>query len=235
VHNVIRKASALGIAIVTAAAALAVAPAASAAVVIQPGMEIATSTGGCTASFVFDGQGSRAGRVYIGTAAHCVSFVGQDVRTGDGVTFGDVAFIGNENTTQDDYAFINVRTAYKSRVRAAVKGHPDMPTGVARSTSTSAGDMIQFSGYGVGFGLTPPTQEQRVGTIVADNSRTYEVFGPVIFGDSGGPLVHIRTKRAYGIVSRLCLGAPCSVEGPTVEGSLAKAAWRGFSVRLRTV
>jgi hypothetical protein len=46
--------------------------------------------------------------------------------------------------------------------------------------------------------------------------------------------VHIGTGKALGIVSRLCAGA-CSEEGPTVQGILAKAASRGFSVTLRTV
>lgn len=231
----IRKAAAVLAAFTAAAASVAVAPSASAAVVIQPGMEIQTSVGGCTASFVYDGRGSRAGRVYIGTASHCVSFAGQDVKTGDGVTFGDVALFGNQDRTQDDYAFIKVRDAYESRVRAAVKGHPDMPTGVATSGMTTAGDTVQFSGYGVGFGSTQPTREQRVGVIGSDTRFSYEVLGPVIFGDSGGPLVHIKTRRAYGIVSRLCLGSPCWVEGPTVQGALAKAAYRGFYVRLRTI
>ena len=40
----------------------------TAAPVIQPGIEISTDVGGCTASFVYDG----GGKTYIGTAAHCV-------------------------------------------------------------------------------------------------------------------------------------------------------------------
>jgi hypothetical protein len=231
-----RKSVAVLAVLAATGAALAAAPAASAqAVVIQPGIEIATDVGGCTANFVFDGTGSQAGKVFIGTAAHCVEAVGDDVSTGSGVVFGDVAHLGDQDASATDYAFIQVRSAYVSSVKAAVKGHPTMPTGVTKAADTASGDLIQFSGYGLGFGLTPPTQEQRVGFIANDDADIYEVVGPVIFGDSGGPLAHISSKGAYGIVSRLCLGSVCWVEGPTIEGSLAKAAADGFTVTLRTV
>jgi hypothetical protein len=60
------------------------------------------------------------------------------------------------------------------------------------------------------------------------------VAGPIHWGDSGGPLVHIETGKALGIVSELCVGT-CSEQGPTVQGLIAKAASRGYSVTLRTV
>ena len=66
------------------------------------------------------------------------------------------------------------------------------------------------------------------------DAESHEVIAPLIFGDSGGPLVHVASGKAYGIVSRLCIGV-CEEEGPTVEGLLAKAAARGFTVTLRTV
>lgn len=231
----VRKPARFIVALAIAGASFAVTPTANAAPVIQPGMEIATDVAGCTANFVYDGAGGQGGKVYIGTAAHCVSEVGDDVSAGDGTVFGDVAMIGNPNTSKDDYAFIEVRQAYVSSVKAAVKGHPSYPKGVTSATQTSAGDLIQFSGFGVGFGLLPITQEQRVGFVMTDNADIYQVTGPVIFGDSGGPLVHVPTGGAYGLVSRLCVGSLCSVEGPTVEGSLAKAAAKGFTVKLRTV
>ena len=42
------------------------------------------------------------------------------------------------------------------------------------------------------------------------------------------------TLGAPEIFARLCIGL-CEEEGPTVEGLLAKAAARGFTVSLRTV
>ena len=233
----IRRLAALAAAVLAATSALVStgSPGAGAATdPIQPGDEIATSVGGCTLNFIYDGTGALAGKVYGGTAAHCVSSVGEDVQLGSGETFGDVALIGDEDSTVDDYAFIEIRPEFLSRVSPAMKGNPSYPTGVARASETTIGDAVQLSGYGLGFGLTAPTQERRVGVITYDDAEEHEVVAPLIFGDSGGPLVHIPTGKAYGIVSRLCIGV-CEEEGPTVEGLLAKATARGFTVTLRTV
>ena len=209
-------------------------PAGAAGEPIQPGVEITTADGGCTLNFIYDGTGGLAGRVFGGTAAHCVSAVGQTVQLGTGETFGTVALIGDEDTTVDDYAFIEVLPALHGRVQAAMKGHPTYPRGVTTAAETTVGDLVQLSGYGVGFGFTQPTQERRQGVVSSDDASIHRVVAPLIFGDSGGPLVHVRSGKAYGIVSRLCLGL-CEEEGPTVEGLLAKAAARGFTVSLRTV
>ena len=224
-------ASALG---VTALLAGGSTPGGAATDPIQPGDEISSSVGGCTLNFIYDGTGGQAGKVYGGTAAHCVKSIGEDVQLGTGETFGDVALIGDENSTVADYAFIEIRPEYHSRVSAAMKGHPSYPTGVTTAAETAVGDTVQLSGYGLGFGLTQPTQERRVAVITYDDAEEHEVIAPLIFGDSGGPLVHVKSGKAYGIVSRLCVGV-CEEEGPTVEGLLAKAAARGFTVTLRTV
>jgi hypothetical protein len=214
-----------------AAAAAALAPStASAAVTLQPGAYHETDAGSCTLNFVYTGGGT----TYVGTAAHCVSAVGQRVRDIEGVEFGAVAFIGDANTTEWDFAFIRVDTEDLGRVSPAVKGHPAFPTGSTTAADTLLGDSIQLSGYGLGYDTTPITQEQRKAVLSADDASVYTVIGPIHWGDSGGPLVHIASGKALGIVSRLCVGA-CSEEGPTVEGILAKAAARGFSVSLRTV
>jgi hypothetical protein len=209
-------------------------PAGAAGETIQPGVEIATDVGGCTLNFIYDGTGAQAGKVFGGTAAHCVSAIGQEVRLGTGEVFGHVALIGDQDSMVDDYSFIEIDPAVVGRVSPAMKGNPSYPTGVATAAETATGDLVQLSGYGVGFGLTAPTQERRVGVITFDDASSHEVVAPLIFGDSGGPLVHIASGKAYGIVSRLCIGL-CEEEGPTVEGLLAKAAARGFTVSLRTV
>ncbi|HVF33556.1 MAG TPA: trypsin-like serine protease [Acidimicrobiales bacterium] len=209
-------------------------PAVAAGEPIQPGVEIVTGDAGCTLNFIYDGTGDLAGKVYGGTAAHCVSAVGQSSQLGTGETFGTVALVGDENSTVADYAFIEILPALHSRVNPAMKGHPSYPRGVTTAAETTIGDVVQLSGYGLGFGLTKPTQEQRVGVVSADDHEMHMVVAPLIFGDSGGPLVHVPTGKAWGIVSRLCLGV-CEEEGPTVAGLLAKAAARGFTVQLRTV
>ncbi len=94
--------------------------------------------------------------------------------------------------------------------------------------------MIQLSAHGLGYGTTPTTQEKRTAVMGYDDANYDTVTGPIHWGDSGGPLVHRRTGKALGIVSRLCVGL-CEEEGPTVEGLLAKAAARGFTVQVRTV
>jgi hypothetical protein len=216
--------------IAACALATAVPAAAQAAVTLQPGAYHETDAGSCTLNFAYTG----GGKTYLGTAAHCVANVGQRVRDIENVEFGSVAFIGHESSTEWDFAFIEVDTEDLSRVSPAVKGHPAYPKGSTVPTDTLTGDTIQLSGYGLGYGTTKPTQEQRTAVMGFDNTELYDVTGPIHWGDSGGPLVHIRTGKALGIVSRLCAGA-CSEEGPTVQGILAKAASRGFPVTLRTV
>jgi len=205
-------------------------PAVAGAAPIQPGAYHETDAGACTLNFIYDG----GGKVYAGTAAHCVSAIGQDVRDEDGVVFGDVAFIGDEDATETDYAFIEIRASALSRVSPAVKGWPSYPTGATTSSQTAVGDQVVSSGYGLVFSLLALTREQRPALLTFDDAEIQTVLGALIFGDSGGPLIHKPTGRALGIVSRLCIGL-CEEEGPTVEGLLAKAAARGFSVTLRTV
>ena len=198
---------------------------------IQPGDYMETGGSACTLNFVYDGGGN----TYMGTAAHCVEKVGDDVALEDGTVFGDVAFIGNADVMEEDYAFVQVRPEFLGRVSPAVKGHPTLPrTGYTRAAETSVGDQIQQSGYGLGANLTNVTREQRRSVLTYDDSEYHQILGYSIFGDSGGPYVHLPTGKAFGIVSRLCVGL-CEEMGPTVEGLLAKAAARGFVVQVRTV
>jgi hypothetical protein len=214
----------------TVAVAVALPGAAQAAVTLQPGAYHETDAGSCTLNFKYTG----GGKTYLGTAAHCVASIGQRVRDIDGVEFGSVAFIGDQNTTTWDFAFIEVDPEDIARTSAAVKGHPAYPKGSTVPTDTATGDSIQLSGYGLGYGTTKQTQEGRTAIMGFDDTELYDVSGPIHWGDSGGPLVHIRSGKALGIVSRLCAGL-CSEEGPTVQGILAKAAARSFPVTLNTV
>jgi hypothetical protein len=217
-------------ALLTAAlAALALPASAGAATKLQPGasMEI------CTLNFVYDGQGTRAGKVYIGTAAHCVESVGDPVNDGDGNPFGRVAFIGDADAANTDYAFIEVAASEVGRVDPSVKGYPDYPTGFTTTDDTAPGDLIQISGYGLGFGFTPTTQEKRQGVLQGDDAETFWLSGPSVNGDSGGPFVHIATGRALGIVSRYGFETASTDYGPTMQGLLDKAAKAGFPVTLR--
>ena len=218
--------------VLVALSLLAPAGAAQAAQTLQPGAYHETDAGSCTLNFAYTGP---AGETLLGTAAHCVDKVGQRVRDLDGVEFGSVSFVGDaSSSTGWDFAFIKVDAEDVARVSPAVKGYPQYPVGFTTPTQTATGDQVQISGYGAGYGTTKPTQEQRKAVLTFDNADLAGVVGPIHWGDSGGPLVHIKTGRALGIVSELCVG-PCSEQGPTVQGLIAKAASRGYSVTLRTV
>ncbi len=212
------------------AAAVAIPASASAAGTLQPGAYHETDAGSCTLNFVYNAPDGTV----LGTAAHCVTAVGERVRDIDGEEFGTVSFKGDENSTTGDFAFIKVDAEDLGRVSPAVKGYPQYPTGYTVPTETSTGDLVQASGYGVGFGTTKPTQEQRKAVLGYDDADEHTLTGPVLFGDSGGPFVHIKTGKALGIVSRLCVGV-CSEEGPTVQGIIDQAAAAGYPVSLRTV
>ena len=217
---------------VVALSVVAPAGAAQAAQTLQPGAYHESSSGSCTLNFAYTGP---SGETLLGTAAHCVTEgVGQRVSDLDGIEFGTVSFMGDENSTEWDFAFIKVDAEDVSRVRSSVKGYPMYPKGFTTPTETATGDVIQVSGYGLGFGTTRLTQEQRKAVLSYDDAEIHTLTGPVIFGDSGGPFIHVRTGKALGIVSRLCVGL-CSEEGPTVQAMIAKAASRGYSVTLRTV
>ena len=219
------------IAAAIATLAVAAAPAAAQSTAIQPGAYHETDVGACTLNFVYDGGGV----TYMGTAAHCVNGVGEDVRLESGEVFGDVAMIGNEDSTATDWALIQVRPEFLGRVTPAMKGNTSYPRGgYTTAAETALGDTVQLSGYGIGFNLTGPTRERRIGVITSDDARVHRVLATLIFGDSGGPLVHVPTGKAYGIVSRLCIGL-CEEEGPTVQGIIDQAAARGLALRVRTV
>lgn len=217
----------------TLAAALLIAPAAQAQTPIQPGAMLQTDAGQCTLNFVFDGLGRNAGKVYIGTAAHCGEAVGQEARDVDDATFGTFAFIADADDAAFDYAFIEVLPEHVPRVDPALKGHPEIPTGFTTPEETEAGDMIQMSGYGVGFGETQPTQESRQTILQTDDADIFTLSGPSVNGDSGGPFVHIPTGKALGLVSQYGFTYGATDVGPTIEGVLAKAAKAGFPVSLR--
>lgn len=220
---------------------LLVAPfAAAAAGDIHPGDKL---NGTCTLNFVFDGIGPRAGKVYIGTAAHCVLAIGDAASTPAAGTFGHVVYVGDlpeEETnglagSQLDFALIEVAPDFQASLRPDVRGHPGMPTGVTSAATTGSGDLLIVSGHGLGFGLSTATRENRTGVLIADDARSFLADTMAVPGDSGGPLLHA-DGRALGTISRLALFAtpPSTDDGPTVAGILAELASVGFPVTLRT-
>ena len=235
---------------VVAVAVLATSAAPALAQKIQPGEAIVADGSFCTLNWIYDGQGAQAGKVYGGTAAHCVSGVGQQVSLATGALgseierIGQVAFVGDADAPGRDYAFIEIDAADLGKVDPSLKGHPAIPTGVSTSATAKKGDTIQFSGHGVGFSNTQPTREQRIGILNWTDGVEHLVLGPVISGDSGGPVANVTDgNKAFGIVNTVGAAVNSSAltvvhageGGNNLEFVLRDAANRGFSVALRTV
>jgi hypothetical protein len=125
------------------------------------------------------GVASLAGNVYAGTAAHCVSGVGQEVSLATGSLgepierIGQVAFVGDADAPGRDYAFIRIDAEDVGQVNPSLKGHPNIPTGV--STGYARGDVMQFSGNGIVFHLAGATREQRIGVLNATDGVEHEI------------------------------------------------------------
>ncbi|HEX2029901.1 MAG TPA: hypothetical protein VHL78_00665 [Actinomycetota bacterium] len=235
-----RRAGVLAAVAVIGTLALIPAPVVAQTATIQPGASIVNESGGqCTLNWVYDGTGAHAGEVFVGTAAHCVDRVGESITLQTGtfgqpvLVIGEVAFI----SPNLDYSLIRVREENLGFVSPAMKGHPEIPTGVSTTETANLGDIIQFSGNGVGFHATTLTQEERVGVLHFNDGTEWSALGPVTFGDSGGPAGDITDgNKALGIVTVLCVGTTCSgAGGVSLEGLLQDAAAFGFTVAVRTV
>ena len=187
----------------------------------------------CTLNFVFDGLGTKVGKVYIGTAGHCVS-QGEVVHTHGFPSFGTVVYDNDGELV--DFALIEIASGFHANVLADVRGHPGLPTGTTTSATTQTGDLLLLSGYGLGWEVTPTTRERRVGALLSDNPTRYRADTLAVFGDSGGPVLHAGTGRALGVISAFSFFAipPATDAGPTIEGLLPVLAQAGFPVALRT-
>lgn len=229
--------------------ALAVAtPASGQEAPIQPGSSITMGGGFCTVNWLYEGTGAQAGTVYAGTAAHCVDNVGQEVSLATSSLgtalerIGEVAFMGDAEEPGRDYAFIALDAEDLGQVDPAMAGHPAIPTGV--STQPAAGDLMQFSGHGVGFHLTQPSRQGRIGVLNALDDREHDVTGAVTPGDSGGPVANLSDgNTAFGIVNTVGAGirypsltvVQAGEGGANLTFVLSDAASRGFTVELCVV
>jgi hypothetical protein len=230
----------------SAATASVVAPGAWAAAPekLQPGMYLEAPAGnGCTANFVYDGIESAYGRVFLGTAAHCVQRRGEQITSG-GETIGTVAVVGSADATATDWALIEIAPQLHSRIDPSLVGHPDLPRGTPLTPEEATrGDEIQFDGYGQGFDQTAATREGRSGLLQTFTAEEVRLLGPVSTGDSGGPAVHVATGRPLAVLTSIQAAfegsagdfAVANVNGPTAVGVVAQAALAGVPVRLRTI
>jgi hypothetical protein len=225
-------------------ATMAVAPArgtSAAAPVIQPGVSLAFGNSFCTMNWVYDGGAGP----YVGAAGHCTTGVGQEVDLATGSLgtvvqrIGQVAFVSVSPAL--DYCLIKVDAAVVPQLIAAMAGHPSIPTGVSTTASARQGDLVQFSGHGVGFDATSVSQQQRVGVFNFFNAGEQFVTGPVTPGDSGGPVADLTDgNKALGIVDTVGLdvvspNANVGEGGAALQALLTDANAHGFPIQLRTV
>jgi hypothetical protein len=211
-----------------------------AAPVIQPGASLEFGDSFCTMNWVYDAP---LGVVYVGAAGHCTTGVGQEVDLATGSLgtpierIGQVAFVGSNL----DYCLIRLDAGVLSQVDPSMAGHPDIPTGVSTPGSAKRGDLIQFSGHGVGFDVATATQQLRVGVFNFFLDGEQYVLGAVTPGDSGGPVADITDgNKAIGIVDTVGVtistpNANVGEGGVALYALLADAAAHGFSLTLRTV
>jgi hypothetical protein len=210
-----------------------------AAPVIQPGSSLEFGDSFCTANWVYDGPGG----AYIGAAGHCTTGVGQrvDLATGSLGTsierIGQVAYVSSSL----DFLLIKLDSAVLGQVVASMAGHPGIPTGVSTTSTAHRGDIVQFSGHGVGFDFTVLTQQQRIGVLNFFADGHQFVLGVVTPGDSGGPVGDITDgNKALGIVDTVGVdialpNANVGEGGVAVYALLQDAAAHGFPITLRTV
>jgi hypothetical protein len=228
----------------TAIAAALMLPATASAQVIQPGVPIESEGGYCTLNWIFDGGGGP----YAGTAAHCVSGQGAVVNLAQAPLgpiverIGTVALRGDPGTPGRDYAIIRIDPAVAGQLNPAMAGHPNIPTGV--SHGYAKGNLMQFSGNGVGFHVTNLTREQRVGVLNAIDGGYHDIIGAVTPGDSGGPVADLSDgNTAFGIVDTVGVGVNTGAltvvtageGGSNLDFVLQDAAAHGLSLTLRTV
>jgi hypothetical protein len=209
--------------------------------VIQPGSSLEFGNSFCTMNWVYDGSGGP----YVGAAGHCTTGVGQEVDLASGSLGTPIERIGSvvfaSVSPNLDYCLIRVDAAVASQLNASMAGHPTIPTGVSTRSTAKQGDVVQFSGHGVGADSTTVTQQDRVGVFNFFDSGNQYVIGPVTPGDSGGPVADVTDgNKAVGIVDTVGL----TIVSPNInvgEGGvalyalLADAAAHGFTITLRTV
>ena len=246
----------LAVAALTLVCTLAPATSAGADGTVHPGDFIRFDSGSnniwCTAAFVFDGLGAHAGKVFMGTAAHCIQKPGgQEVTVGSGPENGTTDVAGTTGGTEvlgrivaqgstaavdGDWALIEVRPEMVPRVRPELRRYPEHPSGVAVPDDMAAYDVLEHVGYGIPFFVHPLLRDERQGLFLRSDGRVFESLLAVYGGDSGGPIVHGPSGKAVGILNGyFCSTVPpdCVVHGSTVAETIRQAAAQGFTVQLR--
>lgn len=224
---------------------------------IGPGASI----GNCTANFIFEGRGIRAGRVYLGTAAHCVR---QDVGSwiylyDDDPLLGSVVFEDPIGTVAysshkeidavsvecyliltctpddgfNDFALIEISHEFLQYVHPSMR-HFGGPTSIAAFDEVAVGDkIVSFGNSGLRPG--PEALDWHEG-YVSGKYGDMEVdvtMTPGIFGDSGSPVI-LADGRALGVLVTLGGNEPGTNGVTTLQPAMDVAADGGWNIVLCT-
>lgn len=155
---------------------------------IRPGAPM-TSPAGCTYSFILR---DASGNLYTGSAAHCVSFVGQRVSTTSIGAFGTVVTDGALGV---DYALIRIDANRHDRVNPTLCAWGG-PIGADPGNRPPNDVLLE---YGWGF-ATDATAQTRTRTLVETTRNAFNIewAGVGSGGDSGGPVV---SAEGYAVAS----------------------------------
>lgn len=170
------------------------------------------SPSGCTANFVF-GSGSQK---YIGTAAHCVDGVGQEVvmqvDTTTLAVIGTVARKTGREEPGEDFALISIDPAVAAKWGVV----PAMPTGGPQGIYTGCDpQVVKHWGHGYGVVVAQGKQEGGLATNWNDDGFGWTGFG--IFGDSGSGVL-LADNRAAGNFTHLIVDTR-NYPGSTLAGT----------------
>lgn len=206
---------------------------------IRPG----SSIGNCTLNWVFyeevvptDDDPDPIPEIYAGTAAHCVSEVGQRIAIPDFGEFGTVVYDSDEFGSTVDFALIEIDAELLDDTNPKMRGW-DGPYGFATPDDLAIGDIVAIHGYGMVLGQNEFTRD-RFGVLTNWDDDEYVVNMPAVFGDSGSPLIHVDSGLALGIISRFGFFAtpPSTDTGPMMPWIFSELDAAGFGdVVLATV
>src|SRR3954468_6720308 len=224
----------------TACLSVVVPSTAGAANVIQPGSSLEFGDSFCTANWVYDGAD---GNTYLGAARHCTTGVGQGVDLATGSLGSPIEHIGTVAYTSAalDFLLIRLDAGVLGQVSPAMAGHPAIPTGVSTTSTAAVGDIVQYSGHGVGFDVSTPTQQDRVGVLGFNDGTQHYSYGAVTPGDSGGPVADVTDgNKALGIVDTVGVAVVNGIpqvgeDAVSLPAQPADAAAHASSISLRPV
>lgn len=224
--------------------------------VIRPGTRLYIEEHGrCTANFVFRGKGRRAGKLYVGIAAHCVEQdIGARVRLTNsaGPVVGAVAYSSWKEMNllrvecevvftcygggdpANDFALIEINADFADDVHPAML-HFGGPTGIVPFAEVEIGDKV------VTYGNSPYRQgvdelNSREGYVAGKGppwSICVYTVTPGVFGDSGSGAL-LGDGRALGVVVTIYLLPPGQNGVASLSAAMEFAKSTGWEPDLQT-